>query len=97
AVDGTIHMLARFREELTAQNGDVDEALIQAARGTGKAIILTCLSLMFGFGVMLWSSFPPVRRFGELIAVTVFGCLLATIVVLPPLLRVGTPNSPQKG
>ncbi|MBH23401.1 MAG: hypothetical protein CMH57_02835 [Myxococcales bacterium] len=96
AVDGTIHMLARFREELRSQR-DLDQALIQATRGTGKAIILTCLSLMLGFGVMLWSSFPPVRRFGELIAVTVFGCLLATLIVLPPLLRIGAPEPPSEG
>ena len=62
-------------------------------RGTGKAIILACLSLMLGFGVMLLSSFPPVRRFGELIGVTVFGTMLATLIVLPALLRVGAPGS----
>lgn len=88
AVDGSIHVLARFREEV-ARRDDVDEALVAAARGTGKAIIMTCLSLMLGFGVMLASSFVPVRRFGQLIAITVFGCLLATVIVLPALLKIG--------
>ncbi|MFT6396040.1 MAG: putative RND superfamily exporter protein [Bradymonadia bacterium] len=87
AVDGSIHVLARFREEI-ARCADVDEALVAAARGTGKAIIMTCFSLMLGFGVMLASSFVPVRRFGQLIAITVFGCLLATVIVLPALLKV---------
>ena len=87
AVDGSIHVLARFREEV-ARCADVDEALVAAARGTGKAIIMTCVSLMLGFGVMLSSSFVPVRRFGELIAMTVFGCLIATVIVLPALLKV---------
>ncbi len=87
AVDGSIHVLARFREEV-ARCADVDEALVAAARGTGKAIIMTCFSLMLGFGVMLASSFVPVRRFGQLIAITVFGCLLATVIVLPALLKV---------
>ncbi len=88
AVDGSIHVLARFREEI-ARRADVDEALVAAAKGTGKAIIMTCLSLMLGFGVMLASSFVPVRRFGQLIAITVFGCLLSTVIVLPALLKVG--------
>ena len=87
AVDGSIHVLARFREEV-ARCASVDFALIAAARGTGKAIIMTCFSLMLGFGVMLSSSFVPVRRFGQLIAMTVLGCLIATVVVLPALLKV---------
>ena len=88
AVDGSIHVLARFQEEVKRQP-NVDEALVAAARGTGKAIIMTCVSLMLGFGVMLTSSFVPVQRFGQLIAMTVFGCLLATMIVLPALLKVG--------
>lgn len=87
AVDGTIHVLARFREEVDGES-DVDAALVRSARGTGKAIVLTTVSLMLGFGVMLMSSFVPVRRFGTLIGVTVFGTLVATVIVLPAMLKV---------
>jgi predicted RND superfamily exporter protein len=45
--------------------------------------------LIVGFSVMLISSFVPVRRFGELIAVTAFGTLLGNLIVLPALLKVG--------
>jgi len=93
AVDGTIHVLARYREE-RARSSDVDEALIRSARGTGKAIALMTISLMLGFGVMLLSSFVPIRRFGTLIGVTVFGCLIATIVLLPALIKVTAPRTP---
>ena len=92
AVDGTIHLLARFREEVAHGDQGVDEALVRSARGTGKAIILTYVALMVGFSVMFWSSFVPVRRFGELISVTVLGCLAATILFVPPLLKVGWPE-----
>jgi predicted RND superfamily exporter protein len=88
AVDGTIHYLARFREELEVDD-DVEEALVRAARGTGKAIFITCVALIVGFGVMLVSQFVPIRRFGELIAVTVFGMLIATTLVLPALIDIG--------
>lgn len=88
AVDGTIHLLARFREEVGPEGG-TEAALLRSARGTGKAILLTYVALMLGFGVMLFSSFVPVRQFGELIAITVLGCLAATILFVPPLLEVG--------
>ena len=87
AVDGAIHVLARFREE-QSRTPDVDAALIASARGTGKAILMTCVSLMLGFGVMFASSFVPVRLFGALIAVTIAGTLVSTAVVLPALLKV---------
>ena len=61
AVDGTIHVLARFREE-TERGLRSNAALIRAARGTGKAIVVSGVTLMAGFGVMLLSSFVPVRQ-----------------------------------
>ncbi|MDH4283526.1 MAG: efflux RND transporter permease subunit, partial [Myxococcales bacterium] len=87
AVNGTIHVLARFREEMQSGIGR-EAALVRAARGTGRAIVISCVTLMAGFGVLLFSSFVPVRNFGELISVTIGGCLVATLIVLPPLLRV---------
>jgi hypothetical protein len=44
---------------------------------------------MLGFGVLLFSSFVPVRHFGELIAVSAAFCLVSTLIVQPALLRVG--------
>ncbi len=88
AVDGTIHVLARFREETQERGFRAHPALIRAARGTGRAIVVSCVTLMAGFAVLLLSNFVPVRRFGELIAVTVGGCLFATLVVQPALLHV---------
>ena len=88
AVDGSIHVLARFREETRIRKFRSHPALIRAARGTGRAIVVSCVTLMAGFAVLLFSNFVPVRRFGELIAVTVGGCLFATLIVQPALLRV---------
>lgn len=93
AVNGTIHVLARFREEMQSGLGR-EAALVRAARGTGRAIVISCVTLMAGFSVLLLSSFVPVRNFGELIAVTIAGCLVATLLVLPPLLRVAGGHDP---
>ncbi len=88
AVDGTIHVLARFREETRERGLRAHPALIRAARGTGRAIVISCATLMAGFAVLLFSSFVPVRRFGELIAVTVGATLFATLIVQPALLQI---------
>jgi len=88
AVDGSIHVLARFREETRERGFRAHPALIRAARGTGRAIVISCVTLMAGFAVLLASNFVPVRRFGELIAVTVGGCLFATLIVQPALLQI---------
>jgi predicted RND superfamily exporter protein len=93
AVDGSIHLLARYREEIGHGIGR-NASLLRAARGTGRAVVVSCVTLMLGFGVMLLSSFVPVRRFGELIGVTVGLCLLSTLIVQPALLRVAAPKVP---
>ena len=89
AVDGTIHVLARYREE-RGEGHSVDDALLRAAAGTGRAIVVSSITLMLGFLVLLLSAFVPVRHFGELVAVTVASCLVATLIVQPALLKVGT-------
>jgi len=92
AVDGSIHVVVRFREEARGGLG-VNAALLRAARGTGRAIVVTCVTLILGFSVLMMSSFVSVRQFGELIAVTVLSCLFSTLLVQPALLKVGMPRS----
>lgn len=87
-VDGCIHFMTRFREEYQGDTA-LDDAIVLSARSTGKAIIFTCVALIVGFGVMLVSQFVPIRRFGELVAFTIFIMMMATMLVLPALLRVG--------
>lgn len=93
AVDASIHILARYREE-TANRALRSVAIMRAARSTGRGIVVSSVTLMLGFGVMLLSSFIPVRRFGELIAVTVGLSLISTLIVQPALLRVFAPKVP---
>ena len=95
AVDGSIHVLARFREE-TNRGFRAHPALVRAARGTGRAIVVSGVTLMAGFGVLLFSNFVPVQRFGELIAVTVGSCLVSTLLLLPALLKVAGLSRKQR-
>jgi uncharacterized protein len=91
AVDGTIHVLTRFREEIGAGR-DRDEALARAARSTGKAVVVSYVSIIIGFLVFQLSHFEPVRRFGELVSLTIAGCLVSTLLVLPALIRLAWPR-----
>ena len=88
AVDDTIHMLARFDEEIGRGVG-LDEALRRSAAGSGRAIVITSAMLVGGLAVMGTSSFVPIRLFAELTGVTILGCLFGDLIVLPALLKLG--------
>jgi uncharacterized protein len=86
-VDAGIHFLARLREEL-AEELLLTTAIMRSVRGTGRAIVVACVTLVLGFSVLLLSNFVPVQRFAELIAISIASCLVSTLVVLPALLAV---------
>ncbi|TVR01771.1 MAG: hypothetical protein EA398_09135 [Deltaproteobacteria bacterium] len=86
AVDDTIHVLARYAEALRlGLRGE--EAVAVACRGAGRAIVLTSLLLGVGLLVLTASTFVPTVRFATLTAMTIAGCLVADLVLLPALLR----------
>ncbi len=85
AVDDTLHIVARFREE-QRRISSLRVALLRAARGTGTAIFVSGISLALGFSVLMLSEFVSVRQFGELIGVTVVICLISALLFQPALL-----------
>lgn len=92
AVDDTIHVLTRFREEV--QRGkSVDEAIALAASGAGRAVVITSIMLVGGLSVMFLSSFVPIRLFAELTAVTIVSCIFGDLIVLPALLKLFWPET----
>ncbi|MDB4985612.1 MAG: putative rane protein [Myxococcaceae bacterium] len=86
-VDAGIHLLSRLREEL-ADELLLTTAIMRSVRGTGRAIVVACVTLVLGFSVLLLSNFVPVQRFAELIAISIASCLVSTLVVLPATLAV---------
>jgi hydrophobe/amphiphile efflux-3 (HAE3) family protein len=87
AVDGSIHLVSRFREE-RAHGVLTTSALVRAVRGSGRNIVVSSAALVLGFSAMLLSNFVPVRRFAELITISMAGSVFATLVIQPVLLRV---------
>lgn len=86
AVDDTIHFLSRYK--LSIQQGmDTRAAIRQTLRESGKAIILTSILLLAGFLTLSFSDFKATYYVGLLISVTIFGAVLADLLLLPVVLQ----------
>jgi hypothetical protein len=87
AVDDTIHLLERFREEFR-KDRNLDEAMIRTLTGTGRAIFLTTVILATGFSVTMLSDFIAMYQFGLLTAFTLVSAFIADIFFTPALIRI---------
>ena len=59
------------------------EAIIESMRLSGRPIIYANVALAATFAVFAVSNFQPVSDFGLLSAVTIIGCLIEDLVLLP--------------
>lgn len=85
-IDFAIHLVARYREEL-ARLGDRDLAMRVTGEGTGVALVASATSSVLGFLVLAFAPMPMFAAFGLLTATMIAMALVATLLVLPPLLR----------
>jgi len=85
AVDDTIHLVTRWREERRAGRGPTD-AIRQSVLHTGRAVTITSVVLATGFAVNCLSSFPTMRVMGLLGAFVIVVAWLCDLFVLPALL-----------
>jgi hypothetical protein len=85
AVDDSIHMMARFREELN-KGLQVAEAIEEAVLRCGRAVTVTTIVLACGFFVNVLSSFPYTQALGGLGGLVILSALFCDLLVLPPLL-----------
>jgi predicted RND superfamily exporter protein len=82
AVDNAVQFIARFRR---AQAGcaDLREAILESMRLSGRPIIYANVALAATFAIFFFSNFKPIASFGLLSAVTIIGCLIEDLVLLP--------------
>jgi predicted RND superfamily exporter protein len=85
AIDDTVHLLVRYREERRAGRSP-EAAVIMATRRVGRPVAITSAMLMAGFCVVALSGFATLREFGLLSALTMGICLTSDLLLLPPLL-----------
>ena len=86
AVDNTIHILSRFREEWI-KGKPVEDALKDSMHVVAEAVCFTSALLLLGFSLTLFSGFRATYDFGRLACVTILAALLGDLIILPALLR----------
>ncbi len=87
-IDDGIHILHRFRNERGSGSGRVHRTFSLV----GRAILLTSLTTMIGFGSIAFYTMEGMASFGKVLFMGVGACFLATVLVLPAVLRLFTRN-----
>lgn len=86
SVDDTIHFLAKYRQELKANNWRIKQSVYNALRETGVSMLYTSIVLFFGFLVFTASSFGGTIALGGLVSVTLLFAMVSNLLLLPSLL-----------
>jgi predicted RND superfamily exporter protein len=80
-----IHAVERFR--LYANNtGDVIGAVSETIGHTGGALLISAVTTMIGFGMLIFTPMPVEQQFGIITALTIAFAFLTSIFILPPIL-----------
>lgn len=87
-IDDGIHVVDRWRE-LRREGLPQREAVYEASHKTGRAILLTTLTTMVGFGVLVAINHPGIQAMALMVTVGVGMCLVTSVSVLPALILVG--------
>jgi len=78
-------LLGRYEEEKRKGLSPRD-AMVIALSKIGRAIVITALTTLGGFGILIASDFVMIRDFGIATVLSVLLCLISTITVMPPLI-----------
>ena len=91
AVDFAVHTLDRLIELVRHQGRTLEEAFSVLFPSTGRALLFNFSAVLLGFGVLTISQVPPLFKFGGFIALGVLVSFLASLTVLPALVKVLRP------
>ncbi|WP_445718709.1 efflux RND transporter permease subunit [Flavobacterium sp.] len=86
SVDDTIHFLAKYRQELKANNWKIKRSVHSTVKEAGISMFYTSVVLFFGFSVFTLSSFGGTVALGGLVATTLLFAMLSNLILLPALL-----------
>jgi len=86
SIDDTIHFLAKYRQELKANQWNIRPAVISALKETGVSMFYTSIVLFFGFSIFIASDFGGTVALGLLVSVTLLFAMMANLLLLPSLL-----------
>jgi len=85
-VDYSIHLMNRFAEETSID--DKIDRIEKILRSTGKAILLSTITTMIGFGSLMISSMSPMVSFGFACTIGILYCFVSAIILVPCLVLI---------
>ncbi len=91
-VDFAIHTVERLKVLVREQGKTIDEAIEALYPSTGRALLFNFAALAMGFSVLTTSEVVPLIRFGSLVAVAVTSAFIASLWVIPALIKVFNPR-----
>jgi hypothetical protein len=82
-VDYSIHLMNRLTEEKTIE--DKILRVEKILKSTGKAVLLSTITTMIGFGSLMISSMTPMVLFGFGCAIGILFCFISAVILVPCL------------
>lgn len=86
SVDDAIHFLAKYRQELFANDFQVKISVQKTIKETGASMFYTSIVLFSGFIIFAFSSFGGTVMLGILTSTTLLIAMITNLVLLPALL-----------
>jgi predicted RND superfamily exporter protein len=86
SVDGTIHFITKYRQELSLNNWNISLAVKKALRETGTSMMYTSFILFFGFLIFTASEFGGTKALGFLMSMTLLVAMICNLILLPTML-----------
>ena len=84
--DNSIHLLAKFRQEMALNGQRVREAVSVTLQEAGTSMIYTSIVLFVGFSIFAFSEFGGTKALGVLMATSLLITNFSNLILLPSLL-----------
>ncbi|GAB2460194.1 transporter [Hymenobacter qilianensis] len=84
--DNSIHLIAKFRQELAVNGRRVKAAISTTLREAGTSMIYTSITLFLGFSVFAFSEFGGTKALGLLMSASLLITNFSNLILLPCLL-----------
>ncbi len=94
-IDYCIQFCLRYKELVDSGCGD-REGIIIAAKGVGKSLMLSCITIAIGFYSFVPTAYSGVAELGLISGTGMFISLFATLTLLPALLTIAPVRKKEK-
>jgi len=87
-VDDALHFLLQYRKQRKNKDLPVEKVVQNTLMITGRPIILTTVTIVAGFLMLMLGSFKPVLYFGILVSISLAAAMIATILYIPAFILI---------